>query len=164
MSKAIQMVLKCLAVLFAVGMLSGYVWTRQRAAVSESAASWAVDKEVAFPETPASPTLFDTSKSGKLTVDPILFSTSKSGPVDSNEGITLLIEKRENSVSKDPFAEVSENAVPGESPAPVLMPSSKSINMPIFDTRDIAKGKSEIEKMIQKAAGNQQEASRGVSE
>ena len=120
------MILKCLAVILALGMLGGYVWTRQRAAAPDSAATLQVDQETGFPITPPNPTFFDTSKSGKLKVDPVLFSTSKSGPVEL--GVTLVPEEE-----KTPETE-SEG-----SPAPVLMPGSKSINMPLFNTKEVTK-------------------------
>lgn len=134
------MTLKCLAVLLALGMLGGYVWTRQQAVSPEAGSTLRINEETGFPITPSSPTLFDTSKSGKLTVDPVLFSTSKSGPVDL--GITLAPGEIEDPES------VSEDA-----PSPVLMPGSKSINMPVFNPKDLKKGQNKIDALIQDASG-----------
>lgn len=126
------MILKCFAVILALGILGGYVWTRQRAVAPASAASPRVDEETGFPITPATPTLFDTSKSGKLKVDPVLFSTSKSGPVDL--GVTLVPEGK-----VDPLVIVDPETESEDAPAPILMPGSKSINMPLFNTKEVSK-------------------------
>tara|TARA_B110000305_G_C19414604_1_gene627261 strand:+ start:1155 stop:1577 length:423 start_codon:yes stop_codon:yes gene_type:complete len=134
MAKGIQIVLKCLAVVLALGMLSGYVWKRQRAGTPSPVGNSSVNEATPFPITPASPTLFDTSKSGKLTVDPALFSTSKSGPVDL--GITRA---------------PGGNAAP---PPPAIASGSKNLIMPLFSTEEIQNGQKKINDLIQKAEGN----------
>lgn len=141
MSKGIQIVLKCLAVLLALGMLSGYVWTRQRAAAPEASANVPIDVDTEFPVTPASPTLFDTSKSGKLTVDPALFSSSKLGlvhlpavPLPKESESTLDVK-----LAEDPFLKEKIEAANSDGKQMTIISGSKNFNGPLFDTTKITK-------------------------
>lgn len=139
---------RVVTVLFALTMLIGYVCFRQEIG------PFAPEPDVVdFPEVPSSPAMFNTSKSGALLI-----------PVDeiSNDGSTLLSGTKSavltngaqggtaalTAESIDALIEKAAAAAPdsgqgNETGSPVLMPGSKSINMPIFNTRPPRKGTEE---------------------
>lgn len=167
MSKGIQIILKCLAIVLAIGMLGTYVWLRQRA-TSKVVESSTLDSgsntsnlvigstfetKVTFPVTPSRPDMFDTSKSGKI--DATVFSGTKGGLVDFGGVVNLEPAQEIAPPAADPLAGNGENTKAEDSPAPViLMPGSKSFNMPIFNTKDVTKVITPWDGRTEKAAGS----------
>ncbi len=128
---------RIVTVLFALTMLVGYVCFRQ-----EIGPFATEDSVPEFPQTPVTPTMFSTSKSGPVFVDPVelppdshaMFSGTKVGVLITQEGrkeVPLTVESIDALIDKA----VATAPETKDANKILLIPGTKNIAMPIFDTK-----------------------------